>query len=312
MEAKNTGWQKEKIRKIIALVLVLLLLGASILVTCIPGGWKQVFAFCGLSEFSDRAEGYPFAVHVLDVGKADAVLVDCEDAYLLVDCGMWDDGETVAAYLKKRGISHLDYAVATHPDSDHIGGFPTVLEQIPVNQFVEPVIASSLLENNAPYQSMAAVLEQKRTLRREVAAGDMFHLNGATVEVLSPAEEMESTNDSSVVLKITYGETSFLLMGDAEENAEKRLLQSGAELRADVLKVGHHGSATSTSAEFLQAVSPKMAAISVGEDRNNLPKDEVLRRLQAQQVETYRTDLDGTLLFVSDGETITVMTERAA
>lgn len=310
MEKRKTSCQKAKRKKAVTFIALAVLVSVSVWITLLPNGWKQVYAFFGLTEFGDRVEAYPFAMHVLDVGKADAILVTCGDHHMLVDCGMEDDGAQITAYLQKRGVSHLDYAVNTHPDSDHIGGYPTVLRQISANVFVEPVIASALLENNEDYQMVTEVLNQRQILRKSLSAGDTFSFGQALVEVLSPATEMDSTNNSSLVLRITYGETTFLLMGDAEAEAEEQLLAGGAELRSDVLKVGHHGSKTSTTEAFLDAVSPTYGAISVGEDRNNLPKDEILQRLQAHQVDTYRTDLDGVLLFGSDGHTITVMTEN--
>lgn len=312
MEKRKTYKQKIQWKKALIAIVVVFLIGVSIVITCIPNGWKQVYAVFGLSEFGDQADAYPFSVHVLDVGKADAIIIQCGTNFMLIDSGMQDDGDEVVAYLEKRGATHLQYAVNTHPDNDHLGGFPTVLQQTSVNVFLEPEILPELLENNQDYANVSQILEEKKILRRSISAGETFHLGGAEIEVLSPQseEKLDSTNNSSLVFRITYGETSFLLMGDAEEDAEAQLLKNGAELRSDFLKVGHHGSQTSTTQKFLEAVNPKIAAISVGEDRNNLPKDEVLQRLQKQGVETYRTDLDGSLIFASDGETVHVMTEK--
>ncbi len=312
MEQRNAREKKATWKRAAALILAGLVLAVSICVTAIPNGWRQVYALFGLTEVGDLADGYPFAMHVLDVGKADAILVACGGNYLLVDCGMSDDSSQVLAYLSRRGVRHLDYAVGTHPDSDHIGGYPALLAQMSVNVFLEPVIADAFLEDNEDYALLAAALEKQQVLCKRMAAGDSFALGQSQVEVLSPAGEMDSSNNSSLVLRITYGETSFLLMGDAEAEAEALLLSSGAELRADVLKVGHHGSATSTTEAFLQAVSPAYAAVSVGPDRNNLPKDEIMQRLESHHAALYQTDLDGTLVFASDGQAITVFTENGA
>ena len=287
-----------------------LLLALSVTVTCIPGGWKAVYAAFGLSEMGDKADGYPFSMHVLDVGKADAILIFCEGDAMAVDCGMADDGEQVALYLKKRGVKHLTYAVNTHPDSDHIGGFPTLLRRINTNLFLEPVLSESIKAGNDDRDEVLSVVKEKKVLHQALSAGEVLYLNGAEIRVLSPFGEQETANDSSLVLKITYGETSFLLMGDAEAEAEEALVRSGADLRCDVLKVGHHGSDTSTTEALLTAAAPKYAAVSVGEDRNQLPKDAVLKRLSEHHTEIYRTDLSGTLLFVSDGHTVQAMTEK--
>lgn len=309
MEKRKTRRKKAIWKRALISVLLAACIAASICITAIPDGWKRVYAVFGLGEFGDSADDYPFAMHVLDVGKADAIFIRCGDSTMLVDCGMVDDGERAAAYLHKRGVTQLDYAVATHPDDDHIGGYPDLLRLIPANVYLEPAMPQKLLAGNKDRAAVAAVLEEKHILRKTAKAGDTFALGEASVAVLAPAGEMKTTNDSSLVLRITYGETSFLLMGDAEQAAEKALLAGGEELRADVLKIGHHGSETSTSEEFLRAVSPAYAAISVGPDRSDLPDDAVLRLLQKYQVETYRTDLDGVLIFASDGNTIKVMTE---
>ncbi len=309
MEKRKARRQKAIWKRTLILVLLTVCVAVSICITVIPDGWKRVYALFGLGEFGDSADGYPFAMHVLDVGKADAVFIRCGDSTMLVDCGMLDDGEKVAAYLHKRGVTQLDYAIATHPDDDHIGGYPDLLRLVSANVYLEPEMQQELLAGNKSRAAVAEILEQKQILWKTAAAGDTFAVGEAAVTVLSPAENMKTTNDSSLVLRITYGETSFLLMGDAGIAAEKALLSGGEELQADVLKVGHHGSRTSTSEEFLRAVSPTYAAVSVGPDRSDLPDDEVLQLLQKYQAETYRTDLDGILIFASDGNTIKVMTE---
>lgn len=309
MEKRKARRKKAIWKRTLILILLAACIGASVCITAIPNGWKRVYAFFGLGEFGDSADDYPFSMHVLDVGKADAIFIRCGDSTMLVDCGMLDDGEAVAAYLQKRGVTRLDCAVATHPDDDHIGGYPDLLRLIPADAYIEPEMQQELLAGNKGRAAAAEVLAEKHILRKTAAAGDSFSLGEAAVTVLSPVEKMKTTNDSSLVLRITYGETSFLLMGDAGLAAEKALLSGGEELQADVLKVGHHGSKTSTAEEFLRAVSPAYAAVSVGPDRSDLPDDEVLQLLQKYQTETYRTDLDGTLIFASDGNTIKVITE---
>lgn len=309
MEKRKTQRQKAIWKRALTLVLLAVCVGTAICITAIPGGWKRVYTFFGMGEFGDTADDFPFAMHVLNVGKADAIFLRCGSNTMLVDCGMVDDGNAVALYLQKRGVTQLDYAVATHPDSDHIGGYPDLLRKIPVNAYLEPILTQEQQNETGDTQAVTAVLEEKQILRKTMLAGDTFALGAASVTVLSPGKTMESANDSSLVLRITYGETSFLLMGDAEAAVEEALLAGGEEVQADVLKVGHHGSKTSTTEEFLRAVSPKYAAISVGEDSNHLPKEEVLRLLQKYQIETYRTDLNGVLIFASDGNKIKVMIE---
>lgn len=309
MEKCKETRRKRALKGALIAAISALLLASSITITALPNGWKTVFSAVGLTEFGDRAEAYPFAFHVLNIGKADALLLTCEGSAMLVDCGRNDDGEQVARYIKKRGIAHLDYAVGTHPDSDHIGGFPALLRELSVNCYLEPPTLKPE-KQSFEQQAMDRVLEERNILRKTMQAGDRFALGPAKVEVLSPRELSEEDNDNSLVLRVVYGETSFLLMGDAEQKAEQTLIASKQELSADVLKIGHHGSKTSTSERFLRAVSPEWAAVSAYPDWSNLPNDETLRRLDTHRIKTVRTDTDGVLIFGSDGHTIEVLTEN--
>lgn len=281
------------------------------LITAIWGvqAWKQAEGFLGLADFSTQADSYPFAMHVLNVGKADSILLECDGHFMLVDGGTVDQGVPIRQYLTRRGVQHLDYLVNTHPDDDHMGGLETVVQQFSVNVFLTADLPDDLQPQSALYASLLQTMERRHVLQKTAAAGDVFALGSAQVEVLGPITMADDTNNNSLVLKVTYGETVFLLMGDAEEEEEESLLKSGVDLSADVLKVGHHGSNTSTTEELLEAVHPEYAAISVGQDRNNLPKKKILQRLEEARAALYRTDLDGTLLFGSDGKTVEVQTE---
>ena len=281
----------------------------------LPGGakanWHRLFQFCGLGNFSDYADSAPFSLHVLNVGKADSILVECSHRYLLVDGGKAESGNAVVSYLRNRNIAALDYMVNTHPDDDHIGGLKTVVENLKVRRYFCPRLPQKLIPQTPAYLETQSALKSKAIIAEHPSAGESFSLAGALVQVLGPLQQGDSTNNNSIVLKITYGSTSFLLMGDAESPEEETLLNSGRSLKADVLKVGHHGSSTSTSPDFLRAIQPKYAAISVGSDSNNLPKAEVSKRLSDAGAVVYRTDVSGTILFLSDGKHITVHTEKS-
>lgn len=248
-------------------------------------------------------------MHVLNVGKADAILLECEGHFMLVDGGTVDQGVPIRQYLTRRGVQHLDYLVNTHPDDDHMGGLEAVVQQFSVNTFLTTELPDELQPQSTSYASLLQTIEQRHVLHKTVAAGDTVSLGSAQVDVLGPVTMADDTNNNSLVLKVTYGETAFLLMGDAEEEEEESLLKSGVDLSANVLKVGHHGSNTSTTEELLEAVQPECAAISVGQDRNHLPKKNILQRLEEAGAALYRTDLDGTLLFGSDGKIVEVQTE---
>lgn len=281
----------------------------------LPGGaqsnWQKVFRFCGLGDFSSCADGSPLAVHVLDVGKADSIFIECDGHSLLVDGGTADRGEQVASYLKKRGVKVLDYMVNTHPDSDHIGGLKNVLLDFPVKHYFSPALSKNLLPDSSEYRNVQKALKTKKVKEEHPKAGNRFPIGRLSVQVVGPVRPASSTNNNSIILKLTFGETRFLLMGDAEKEEEQTLLANGEDITADVLKIGHHGSDTSTTPEFLNAVKPKYAAISVGDDSNNLPKASVSRRLMDAGTTVYRTDINGTVIFLSDGKKISVKTEKS-
>ncbi len=289
---------------------MLLLIGILIVILWAAGTFKSLSSLLGLEDFSLTAEQYPFAMHVLDVGKADAILLECDGHFMLVDGGTVDQGRPVRQYLTRRGVTQLDYVVNTHPDKDHIGGLATVLEHIPVSHFLTSVLPEGKAPDSKEYQATMETVEKRHIAQQTVSAGDTFPLGPAYVEVLAPITVADDTNNNSIVMRVTFGKTVFLLTGDAEEPEEISLLKSGTDLSADVLKVGHHGSNTSTSQQFLEAVSPSYAAISVGKDSNELPKKKILKRLESAGAAIFRTDLNGTILFGSDGHTIQVHLEK--
>lgn len=281
----------------------------------LPGGaqsnWQKVFCFFGLGDFSSCADGSPLAVHVLDVGKADSIFIECGGHNLLVDGGTADRGKQVVSYLKKRGAKTLDLVVNTHPDSDHIGGLQNVLLSFPVRRYFSPALPKNLLPDSTEYRNVQKALKSKKTGEEHPKAGNSFSIGQLNLMVLGPVQTGSDTNNNSIILKLVYGKTRFLLTGDAEKEEEKSLLATGEDLGADVLKVGHHGSDTSTTSEFLDAVRPKYAAISVGNDSNNLPKATVSRRLADDGISVYRTDINGTIIFLSDGKNISVKAEKS-
>lgn len=274
------------------------------------GIWNRVFSFLGLGDFATYADKYPMSMHVLDVGKADSIFVECEGKYMLVDGGKPDNGEDVAAYLKRRGVSKLKYVFNSHPDADHIGGLKYVIDSFTVEHYFAPDIPKDIIPADAAYLNTQAALKSKNIAAIVPKPGDTYCMGSLKINVLGPLKKGATTNNNSIVLKLTYGNISFLLMGDAEKDEEDTLIESGENISADVLKVGHHGSNTSTTQKFLDAVQPKYAAISVGYDRNKLPKKEVLERLRSKGIPVYRTDVSGTLIFMTDGKTIKVKTEK--
>lgn len=284
-EIKKLPSSVRKAGKVLLIVAVLLTLS-------IPGRrfWRELMC---LSGFEIRTDA-PLSIHVLDVGKADAILLICEGKTALLDAGTGVSGSEIMDYLGRCRIDRLDYVIASHPDSDHIGGMPRVLGEVNCGELVR---SSQFEEEYATVEQ--ARLENSVSLR-VVSAGDVIDLGGARLEVLGPVREYEETNNASLVLRLTYGDFTALFCGDIEREAEQDLTDSGSDLSADLLKVSHHGSDTSSTPMFLNAVRPTWAVISVGRDNNELPKEIVLRRLDKLCTEVYRTDVEGNIIFTYD------------
>ena len=255
------------------------------------------------------AEGGGFQVHFIDVGQADAALVICDGHYMLIDGGNAEDSDLIYAYLERHGARHIDYMVATHAHEDHIGGLSGALNYAAVDAAFCPVRSYS----SKVFQNMVKYLGEQGKSLTVPEPGEKFALGSAQVEILGPVKEYDDANDTSIVLRVDYGKTSFLFTGDMESGAERDLLDSGADVRATVLKAGHHGSDTSTSYQFLREVMPQYAVISVGEgNKYGHPSDEVLSRFRDAGTEVYRTDMQGHIIAESDGNTVAFTTEKEA
>ncbi len=250
-----------------------------------------------------------FEVHFIDVGQADCSLVLCDGKSLLIDGGNVADSSLVVSYLLKQGISSLDYVICTHAHEDHVGGLNGPLNKFTVNH---NIFAPATGATTKCYKDfLDAVNKQGKTLTVPTAEYS-FMLGSAQVKFLGPVTENYSDiNNTSIVTKITYKNTSFLFTGDAEREAETDILDAGFDVKADVLKVGHHGSENSTSYRFLREVLPSLAVISVGANNEyGHPTEEALSRLRDAEVRVYRTDMQGNIIISSDGDSLFVKTEK--
>ncbi|MBP3361606.1 MAG: MBL fold metallo-hydrolase [Clostridia bacterium] len=254
------------------------------------------------------SENSSLKVHYINVGQADAALVMCDNQSMLIDGGNAADSNLIAAYLKKENISTLDYVVCTHAHEDHVGGLSGALSVVSVNNVIAPKTEA---DTKAYKNFKRKALEQGVTIQHP-AAGDSFMLGSSNIQIIGPiTEHSNNLNNTSIVMKLTYGNTSFLFTGDAEREEEQEIINAGYDLSADVLKVGHHGSDTSTSYVWLREIMPEYAVISVGKGNSyGHPTETVLSRLRDANVKLYRTDLQGDTLFASDGGTVTVTTEK--
>ena len=237
----------------------------------------------------------------LDVGQGDAAVIQCGGQTMLIDGGKPEKSSYIYAWLQQHGLSYLDVIVATHVDADHIGGLSGALNYASVGTAYCPVTTGT----TETFQSFVKYLAKRDRSITVPTAGETFALGGAQVQILGPLHSAEDSNDNSIVLKVSFGATSFLFTGDAERAEEQDLLNAGVNLQSTVLKVGHHGSDTSTSYPFLRAVVPQYAVISVGADNSyGHPTEAVLSRLRDAGVTTFRTDMQGEITAVSDGQTV--------
>lgn len=252
--------------------------------------------------------GDEMRVHFMDVGQGDSILIESPNGKtMLIDAGVKGAGQQVVSYLKELGVNKLDKVVATHPDADHIGGLIPVLHAIPIEQFYD----SGKVHTSQTFEEMLMAIDEKNIPYYVPKTGDFIEFDkDVTVKVLNANEHATDNNDASIVLKVVYGNVSFLLTGDAGIALEKEMMSN--DVTATVLKAGHHGSNTSSSEDFIRAVKPEVTILSYGEDNKyGHPHAEVVNRLQAIGSNIYATADLGTITVATNGVNYTVNGKRA-
>jgi len=247
------------------------------------------------------------SVHFINVGEGDAILLVQGSYAMLVDGGPVKMGATVFTHLRNHGVERLEYVVATHPFTDHVGGLPYVLRRIETRNILLPLVYHDTPE----YNTFLIAVEDSDAEVSVPFAGHTFTLGDAEITVLSPnpTDEWENRANYSIIVRVVFGNNSFLLTGDAMREVEASLLDSTAHLSSDVLKVARHGASSATTSGFLDAVNPAIAVISAGEN-NSFLSQEVLRRLDNAGAYVFRTDLHGSIIITSDGTTLAVSVEQ--
>lgn len=241
-------------------------------------------------------------VHFIDVGQGDSTLILCGNEAMLIDAGDNDKGTTLQLYLQKQGVEALTYVIGTHPDSDHIGGLDVILTKFDC----ATVILSETASDTAAYRDVIDTLAYRNYQNTPPLTGDSYRLGDAEFTIIAPNGEYDNDNNSSVGIRLVHGNNSFLFTGDAEAEAEADILQNGIDIRADVLHTSHHGSATSGSRDFISRVAPTYAVISCGRDNPyGHPHEQTLDTLQEFDIQVFRTDEQGSIVAVSDGNSIT-------
>ena len=246
-------------------------------------------------------------IHFLDVGQGDSILITSDDGVILIDSSLKNASVTkdICDYIQELGIKEIDYFILTHPHADHIGGAPTIINTFEIKNIIMPDCAAT----TDIFEETLDAIEERNVNLLEAVSGDEYSINSLKFKILAPnSDSYSKTNDYSVVIRLSFGEASAIFTGDAEELSEKEILSrySAKELKSDLLKVGHHGSSSSSSIAILRAISPKYAVMSLGKDNSyGHPDKEIINRLEDMDITYFRTDVDGTVVFSCDGKTFT-------
>lgn len=243
-------------------------------------------------------------VYMIDVGQADSFLLVQEDQTALIDCGTRSTGKDVVEYLNNLGITKIDYVFGTHPHEDHMGGMYDVITNFEIGKIILPDVKEGEVTTNWYIKLMNEICNAKDkegNLKYEVEiakVGTIYNLGDATMKVIGPISEPENElNNYSTVLKVSFGEMDMIMTGDAEKEVEQEILESGEDIDSEILKVGHHGSDTSSSEEFLDAISPEYALISAKlGNKYEHPIKSTMEEFEERQIEVYRTDENGTVI----------------
>lgn len=288
---------------------VAVLVAMMILVT---GCGKSIGKSAEQGQAAQGQQSSLLTVKVLDIGQGDAILIRVAGQAVLVDTGDIEHRDKMVSYIKKEGITTIDKVIITHPHADHLGGMPGILENFKVGQIYD----SGQTATTALYRQYLSMVNKKNIPFTIVTSGtEIIIANDIKLKIFAPEKPFiteSEINNNSVVSKLIYNKFSMLLTGDAEKDSEARMLKTYAgELKSNVLKVGHHGSNTSSSPGFLKSVAPEAAIISVGANNDyHHPHPSTLKKYEQAKLKVYRTDLDGTITVTSDGNTYNITKEK--
>ncbi|MBE6738378.1 MAG: MBL fold metallo-hydrolase [Ruminococcaceae bacterium] len=283
-----------------------LILCLSIIILCFVGCTESDKASITTNPIADEKIG--LAVHFIDIGQGDSTLLQSKGEFALIDGGEYSERDKLISYLSSQGVDELEFIISTHPHSDHCGGLSAVMSNFSTKTLICPDVDT---DSNV-WNYVLDTADERNVSFVNPSPKDEFQLGSATITILSPSADAvySDLNDYSIVCKAEYGNTSFMLTGDAEKQVEKELLKSGFDLSSDILKCGHHGSSGSNSTEFIKAVNPSAAIISCGKNNDyGHPHTETLKRLEKQNIPVYRTDIDSTITVTSDGEQLYIYTK---
>lgn len=271
--------------------------------------WNDIFGLIQNSSGDDSGiTGKNSAkVHFIDVGQGDSQLIVTEDYNILIDSGENEYSSTVISYLQNLGIKKLDYIICSHPHSDHIGGMYKIITKFEVGKLIMPKLTDEMVPTTSCYTKLIKAISNYNIKTEYAVAGTSLTLgDNCRIDILAPVKDYDDLNNYSVVFKFINGDNKFLFCGDIESIAEKDIAATGVDLTADVLKVPHHGSSTSSKTSFLKKIEPKIGVIGVGSPNTyNHPNKTVIERYDDFNIKILRTDLNGNIVFTSNGKDLT-------
>lgn len=267
--------------------------------------WSDVFRETNLWPTSyalESSEGAVTRIHFIDVGQADATLLEDNGHFALIDAGLAADSEELLYYLRNAGVQELDYLVMTHPHADHIGAMEDILTSFDVETFLLPMLPEES-DQSAQVKEILKTAQQEQVPMRTMQAGEVYHVGQAAVHVLQGSVVDDNLNNLSPVLKFAASDVSCLFTGDGESPVENLALETGLDLSADLFQAGHHGSYTSNSRAFVSSIKPKAVVVSCGKDNDyGHPHEAALRAFESVSASVYRTDLQGNIIAYVDAQ----------
>lgn len=306
---KKQSKQKSSAKKILIYLILIIILASTIMEYrgFDLGKWLSEKFGRGAVTCDDDLE-----VHFIDVGQGDCIFITAGGQNMLIDCGEASCFGDVAEYLNKLDVTHLDYVVGTHPHSDHMGGMSSVISSYDVGTVIIPHLDDSDIPDTRYFENFLDACDEKNLMLTEAQVGQVIALGDARAEIIAPcSDDYNGANNYSIGILLTHGNNDFLFTGDAEKLAENEMLESGKLHHVKVYKAGHHGSDTSSSQEFLNVISPDYAVVSCGVGNSyGHPHQVTLDKLEEYTRQIFRTDVNGSIVFESDGINLKIKTER--
>lgn len=265
----------------------------------------KTFGLPVTETFKETENTNTLDITYLDVGQADSILIQNKGHNMLIDAGNNEDGPLLVQYFKEQNITKFDYLITTHPHEDHIGGMDDIINNFDIEKIYMPDVTTT----TKTFLDVLEAIEKKNMTYDVPNINQNFTLGNTLFQVIYTGNDKKNLNNSSIILKATFKNTSYLFTGDATSEVEKKILNKN--IQATVLKVGHHGSKYSTTTDFLNKVNPKYAIISVGKNNSyNHPNQVTINKLKKKNIEIHRTDQEGSIFLKSDGKTINITSKK--